>query len=465
MKLKGSLTARIASLFAAMAGGLLIIAGVVFDRAVSLHFDELDLHDLSAKFTILETLLSVTTSDQALSDLPSQIDNVFSGYDSIAICIETPVRESQYLMCDPRLQQMKDRLVDAGNNALKWKDMSGGVFIGQGMPMFVPLFDPTQVEVFIALDISHHVHFLKSMRFHLGIVILVAIACAAVLGWFAAKKGLEPMRRVASAASGLSAKSLGQRLSLEDAPSEMQALVQAFNGMLERLEASFLRLNEFSADIAHELRSPVSNLMTATQVAVSRSRSADEYREVLHSNLEEFDRLARMISDMLFLAKADNNMLPKGSEQVALETEVLALFDFYEALADEKSLSMQLTGQGAVIGDPLMLRRAVSNLLSNAIRHSNPGNTIEVCIQQSRDNKSIELSISNPGEAIPADQIPLVFERFYRVDPSRSRKGDGSGLGLSITRSIIEAHGGEISLTSNSNRTSFIIVLPIYRSA
>jgi two-component system heavy metal sensor histidine kinase CusS len=461
MKIKGSLTARIAALFAAMAGGMLIVAGIVFDRAVSIHFDELDLHDLSAKFSILETLLASVNSEEALSDLPAQISNVFSGYDSIAICIELPALESQPAICDSRIDQMRDSFVAAGSNhPIKWKDLSGKAFIGQGMSMDVPVSYSVQANVFIALDISHHQHFLESMRLYLGIGILLATVFAAILGWFAAKKGLEPMRRVASAASVLSAKSLGQRLSLEDAPSEMQELVRAFNGMLERLESSFDRLNDFSADIAHELRSPVSNLMTATQVALSRSRSADEYSEVLQSNLEEFNRLARMISDMLFLAKADNNILPIRNESVQLEKEVIALFEFYEALADEKGLSLQLNGGGSIQGDQLMLRRALSNLLSNAIRHTDSGNTIDVLIEELPD-KGIRLSINNPGKVIPADQIPRIFERFHRVDPSRSRNGDGTGLGLSITRSIVEAHGGEISVTSNLKGTCFTVILPI----
>ena len=228
--------------------------------------------------------------------------------------------------------------------------------------------------------------------------------------------------------------------------------------MLERLEASFRRLNEFSDDIAHELRSPVSNLMTETQVALTRARSADEYREVLHSNLEEFDRLARMVADMLFLAKTENGRLPTPLQTVRLEDQVSALFEFYEALAEEKQLQLMLEGQGSVLGEPLMLRRALSNLLSNAIRHTPSGEKIEFTIQQQKSG--VRLTITNPGEAIPADHIPRIFERFYRVDRSRSRQGDGSGLGLSITRSIIAAHGGEILVESNHSLTTFIIKIP-----
>ncbi len=195
-------------------------------------------------------------------------------------------------------------------------------------------------------------------------------------------------------------------------------------------------------------------------MALSRSRSAEEYQEALHSNLEEFERLARMIADMLFLAKADNGMLPKPEQNVALESEVRALFEFYEALAEEKGLTMKLVGKGSVIGDRLMLRRALSNLLSNAIRHTPAEHVITVTIK--RVNHQVHLLVSNPGEPIPRDHIPLVFERFHRGDPSRLRQGDGSGLGLSITRSIVEAHQGEIILESDPQQTTFTIRLPAH---
>lgn len=459
MTVRWSLTARLATLFAAMASGLLIVVGILIDRSVSTHFDELDLHALTAKVVTIETLLDTTTSYQALDALPDRVTDALAGHDSVALWLAIPQYEWVYSVLGDRFDGYRDLLNSSGENLIQWQDSYGASFIGRAVQQQIPLPEPAEIEVLIGLDISHHEHFLKQLRLRLGIGISVATLLAAMLGWLAAYKGLAPMRRVASTARNLSAKQLGERLSTADVPPEMQELVEAFNGMLERLEASFRRLNEFSADIAHELRSPVSNLMTETQVALSRVRSADEYREALHSNLEEFDRLARMIADMLFLAKADNGMLPKPVEQVVLETEVLAMFEFYEALAEEKQLRMKLSGTGVVVGDRLMLRRALSNLLSNAIRHTPKGMVIEVIIK--RESGTLLLSISNPGEPIPPDQIPLVFERFHRVDPSRLRQGDGSGLGLSITRSIIEAHGGQILLMSDADQTTFTIRLPI----
>jgi two-component system heavy metal sensor histidine kinase CusS len=240
-------------------------------------------------------------------------------------------------------------------------------------------------------------------------------------------------------------------------PAELAALVETMNAMLARLEESFLRLKDFSSDLAHELRTPISNLMTETQVALAQARSADEYREVLASNAEEYERLARMIGDMLFLAQADNGLLVPTRESVDLANEVRDLFDFFDALAEEKALRLSLSGDGKIMGDRLMLRRALANLLANAIRHTPAGGSVRVGIAAT--DSATTLEIENTGEPIPPEHLSRIFDRFYRVDPSRHRSNEGAGLGLAITRSIIEAHGGEITALSTANGVCFRIRL------
>lgn len=457
MKPALSLTTRLAALFAAMTSGLLIIVGIAVDRAVSAHFDELDLHDLSAKQMTIETLIASTTSEQALAHLPSRLNDALAGHQTIALRLSIPRYDWRYAVLDDRFEHPPQSLASNASGLIRWRDAHGTLHIGQAIEMRLPLPDPASVEVLLGLDISHHEHFLNSMRLQLGLGISAAALLAALLGWLLARKGLAPIHRVTRTASRLSAERLGERLSENDAPPEMRALVEAFNGMLDRLETSFRRLNEFSADIAHELRTPVSNLMTETQVALSRSRSAEEYRETLHSNLEEFERLARMIADMLFLAKADNGLLPQPAETVELQTEAGALVEFYEALAEEKRIQIRLSGTGQVIGDRLMLRRALSNLLSNAIRHTPQNETIDIRIRHHQGQ--VLLEVTNPGPPVPPDQLPLLFERFHRVDRSRTRQSDGSGLGLSITRSIVEAHQGSVDVKSDAGGTTFTITL------
>jgi two-component system heavy metal sensor histidine kinase CusS len=301
---------------------------------------------------------------------------------------------------------------------------------------------------------------MRAFEQSLWLAIAASIALTALLGWIAARRGLAPVREMADLTQGISANRLGDRLRPESVPTELIDLAIAFNAMLARLEGSFTRLSDFSSDLAHELRTPISNLMTETQVAISKARSADQYREVLYSNLEEYERLARMIADMLFLAKADNGLIVPSSELVDLAAEARELFGFYEAFAEEQNVGLVLAGAGAVRGDRLMLRRALSNLLSNAIRHTPRGGSVTVRLDRYKPEE-IELSVENPGEDIEPEHLPRLFDRFYRIDRSRQKaSSEGAGLGLAITKSIVEAHKGTIEVFSSNGSTRFAISFP-----
>jgi two-component system heavy metal sensor histidine kinase CusS len=230
--------------------------------------------------------------------------------------------------------------------------------------------------------------------------------------------------------------------------------------MIGRLEDSFNQLSHFSADIAHELRTPLTNLITQTQVGLGKSRTLEEYRELLYSNLEEQERLAKMINDMLWLAKSDHGLIKLEQTPLDLSDEVRELFGFFEALAEDKKIALTKEGHAhLILGDKAMLRRAISNLLSNAIRFTKSGETVLVRLDNPSDHE-VSLTVENPGSAIPAEHLPNLFDRFYRVDPSRARQSEGAGLGLAIVRSIIEAHSGRLEVTSKSDKTAFIIYLP-----
>lgn len=193
------------------------------------------------------------------------------------------------------------------------------------------------------------------------------------LGWLAVQRGLRPVTKMAEVAQGISAQRLQERLEVDVVPQELRPLARSFNAMLDRLADSLTRLSDFSSDLAHELRTPINTLMTQTQVSLSRPRTADEYREILYSNLEEYERMARMTSDMLFLAKADHGLVVPSREPIDLRSEVEALIEFYDALAAEKAIQLRTSGDARICGDRLMIRRAIGNLLSNAIRHSSVG--------------------------------------------------------------------------------------------
>jgi len=269
------------------------------------------------------------------------------------------------------------------------------------------------------------------------------------------------LRQMAHLAGRITAERLHERLPEDRVPPELREMAAAFNAMLDRLHESFRRLSDFSADLAHEMRTPVSNLMTQTQVTLSQARTPEDYQEILASNLEEYERLARMISDMLFLAKADNGLIVPTREAVDLAAEVAGLFEFYEALAEECGVHLEASGIAHVPGDRLMLRRAISNLLSNAIRHTAPGGIIRVFLSGPRDGeRGCVLAVENPCRQLSPEQLARLFDRFYRADPARRGSGEGAGLGLAITRSIAQAHGGDVAAISSPSGCRFELRLP-----
>lgn len=234
------------------------------------------------------------------------------------------------------------------------------------------------LTLLLVLDVTHHMAFFEALQRWFTIGLVISALVSAALGWVVARSGLRPLWQVTLMAASMSAKSLKERIPMEPVPMELQQLMASFNAMLARLDEAFVRLSNFSADIAHELRTPVSNLMTQTEVVLSRRRDIGAYEETLYSNLDDLKRMSRIIDDMLFLAKADKGLIVPQHEPVQLEKIVEKLFDYYQLVAEDRGLSLKASGEGSVLGDVLMLDRAISNLISNALRYTSQGNTM-VC--------------------------------------------------------------------------------------
>jgi two-component system, OmpR family, heavy metal sensor histidine kinase CusS len=258
-------------------------------------------------------------------------------------------------------------------------------------------------------------------------------------------------------AKSVTAHSLRDRMPADSVPVEFAELARSLNLMLDRLQQDFQRLMDFSSDLAHELRTPLSNLLTQTQVALSRKRDGDAYRDILASNAEELERLSKTISDMLFLAKTENRIDLPSRERILLHDEVRALFDFYEAVAHDKMVSLVLIGQAELSGDRLMIRRAISNLLSNAMRHADPDSQVQVSLSDTLN--VVRLEVANQGPAISEVDLPRIFDRFYRADPARAHPtSEGAGLGLAITQAIVASHGGVVVAESSQRQTRFVMI-------
>lgn len=456
-----SLTFRLTLLFALASTAVLLVLGFIVKASVEQHFQEQDMTLLEGKLELIRHALERVHSPDDLDTLVQQMDDALIGHHGLAVAVTGTDGRTLFATRDsPFPQALLERVSkpDAGRPFV-WETADGMPFRGivGTLPSGIAGAPPAVVAV--ATDISHHRHFMDGFRRSLWLVVLGGSIATGLLGWVVARRGLAPLREIGALAAQVSARSLDRRLPAEAVPVELADLAQSLNAMLGRLEESFRRLSDFSSDLAHELRTPVSNLMTQTQVALSRTRTADEYREVLESNAEEFERLSRMIGDMLFLAKADNGLIVPAHEVFELADEVAALFEFYGAVADERHVVLRLQGRGKAGGDRLMLRRALGNLLSNALRHTPDGGRVDVKIDAEPGGMT-RLAVENSGAPIPTEHLPRLFDRFYRVDASRHNGGDGAGLGLAITRSIIQAHGGEIRVRSVVQGTVFEFTLP-----
>jgi two-component system, OmpR family, heavy metal sensor histidine kinase CusS len=456
-----SLVSRLTLLFAAVSTTVLLLLGLLIGSLVERHFEELDMELLDGKLELLSHALEKVRSAPELAALPRQLDDSLVGHHGLAVLVLQP--GGQRLYATEGASFPPEVLAGAGlppRHPTLWTDAEKHPYRGLAALAATGIPGAAPAVVAVSTDMAHHEHFMRSFQNALWLVVGLAALLTGFLGWVAARRGLAPLREISRSAAGITAKRLDQRLAVASIPVELAEVAQTLNEMLARLEESFRRLSDFSSDLAHELRTPVSNLLTQTQVTLSRTRTLDEYQDVLASNAEEFERLSRTIADMLLLAKSDNELIVPHREPVDLAAEVGSLAEFYEALVDEKHITLRCAGSGVVLGDRLMLRRAVGNLLSNAVRHTPERGRITLHVDDS-SGSAVVLSVENTGETVALEHLPRLFDRFYRVDPSRQRFGEGAGLGLAITRSIARAHGGEVSVHSANGVTRFEIRLPV----
>ena len=442
-----SLSNRLALLFAACTAVVSLFAGVLFSRGSEAHFVELDRQ-------LLETqLIGVrrAVQDTHGHDPRMRLDDELSRQADLTLRIKdsngtqwhgSPIPAPPELPERPGLSTLRDADNDYRVlNALLYPDRT----------------DSPQLT--LLLNITHHQHFLQRMQRLIWLTVGLSALATALLGAWAARRGLRPLRRMGAIASSVSARSLNARLPEQHMPVELAELARSINDMLGRLDDAFQRLSAFSADIAHELRTPLSNLLTHTQVTLTRERSLEDYREALHGNLEELQWMAQLVNDMLYLAKADHGLLALHREPLQLAEEVDILLDFFAPLAEDFNVRLGRDGESLIEGDRNMLRRALSNLLDNALRFTPSGGEVRVRIVDV--GQGVSVCVENNGEGVPADLLPRLFDRFYRADPSRQEgSSEHAGLGLAITRSIIRAHGGDIRCESAEGWTRFVIELP-----
>ncbi len=308
----------------------------------------------------------------------------------------------------------------------------------------------------VAVETHSEREIVEDYQDNLCIVLLFGILLSVVIGLVGARRSIRPLQSIVEKVSGITTTQLHQRLDETSLPLELRRLAETLNGFLSRIEEGFQRLSQFSVDLAHELRTPINNLMGETELALTRQRSALEYRQVLESSLEEYARLSTLIDSLLFLARTENPRNQIKYEWIPLPQILNKLCEFYGIAAEEKQVKLICEASGELYADLILFRQAVSNLLSNALQHTDSGGTITLSSRHT--DHCVEIIVEDTGVGIAPEHLPHILNRFYRVDSARSKKSGGTGLGLAIVKSIMALHNGSVRISSTVNQGTKIIL-------
>lgn len=460
-RLRGSLALRIA--MASVVFGLVVAAGTVAVGFwnLSKQLDERAVGEMHGRRELLVHLLSTIPSMVAIADSKERFADLFFGHDDLHLALLEPkTRQVIAAFSDVATQSVIGLgHVNAPPDVMHAWVTPGGTRYS-GWHSTVGLADGSTVEFYLSIDRRGDAALLEGFVKTTLLALPLLLVLVAVGAGLIAKTGLDPVRRFNKLAASIGTKSLSKRVAVSGLPNELADMATEFNGMLKRIDEGYQQLEEFSGDLAHEMRTPVATMLGRTQVALSRSRTADEFREVMEGNVDELERLSALINDMLFIARSDHDANPIQSEPVDLVAEAQRVADYLSLIADEKGVQIQVLGKAPVISaDRLLVQRAITNLVTNAIRHSNERGIVTIEIATVRGLAALE--VANVGQTIAPEHLERVFDRFFRADAARSRDAGGSGLGLAIVRSIARAHQGEVGVHSTDGHTSFALQLPI----
>jgi two-component system heavy metal sensor histidine kinase CusS len=445
-----SLSMRLGLTVSILGALLVVFLAVLAFIALTHELDKLSRASLQSKMQQIEHSLTLYGNSRDISTEPHILLDQVMGHDNLNLTLYNP----EYLrapllkfgagLADPRVEL---KAATAASDALTYSrstDGEGRHFLTAAR--LVQLKDGTRVAVLLSVDSANDDALLSAYLRSTIIALPLLLVLIGISAWAVVHRGLAPLREFRKVTAMISAQDLSHRLSVVKMPQELSELAHGINFMLHRLDNGIAQLAQFSDDLAHELRSPITNLMGKAQVTLSRERPTEEYKAVLESCTEELGRVTRIVSDMLFLAQVSHPSTLVPFETITLEDEAVKVADLFSLSAEEKNIRLSVTGSGKTIGDRLMIQRAISNLLSNAIRHCPAGQSIAIIVESHATQ--VSLHIGNPGTGIEPQYLPHLFDRFYRVDASRSRAEGGTGLGLAIVRSIMSLHQGTAEVKS-----------------
>jgi len=424
---------------------------------------------LADKVHVLQTMLRERPGDQDALHEEVELESAARRYEQFYIRL-LDARSTTLLMTPGManqldLAQLASQTQSHRDRTVQMKGRNGKSFrvISASAPVGSPASQTDTLQ--IAVDVSQKEALLARYRFWFWAVLVATSVLLPLVGYRIARHGIRPVEEIAATARRITSTNLRERIGSEGYPSELASLAGTFNEMLERLEESFERISRFTADIAHDLRTPVNIIRGEAEVALARARTVGEYRDVLESSLEEAVRLSELIGDLLFLARAQSPLTDLHRENVNIGELLTTVRDYYEASATNAGIRFEVNNGAEPLNaelDRSLMLRAVSNLVSNAIAHTPLGGT--VTLAATSKDAAIRIEISDTGVGIPAEALPKVFDRFFRVDPSRSKASGGTGLGLAIVESILTLHGGSAEIASQLGRgTSVTLRIPISR--
>ncbi len=461
MKRHWSLTTRLSCVFAVLVFVLIGAVGALLYRGLAMQLQQRDDGALIARVDQIRALLQDENARELVRTRPRLFANMLNNPEAMLV-LRYPGQPPLVEINPSRSALPQPRVVSADASVTRadvahFLDQTGTPLSAVAAMATTGVGEPP-IEIMAGRLMAERTRLLQSYRNRILLLAAFAALISSAVGFVLIRRGLAPVRRLAGHVDSVNTANLDGRIDDAGAPLELFPLIQAFNNMLDRLGSGFTRLSQVSTDLAHDLRTPINNLLGQTQVALSKTRSAEEYEQLLASNAEEFERLMRMADNMLFLARSEHQQTVLEWQTLEIESELARIADYFEGPALDRDLGIVVSGTGRLNADAVMLRRALANLLANAVRHADEGSVIYVT--GAVLPTEVVLAVENRGPGIPPALQARLFDRFFRGDTARTDSGQSSGLGLSIVRTIMTLHHGVCRVHSADGLTRFELVFP-----
>lgn len=446
--MKLSISKRLAAMFAVASFVMLAVLSFAMHGLLKRELERHQSNELQARWTMYKPIIMRNDDVEHWTYVRSKFDNSISENNRVSLWVQGA--DSHFRYGSP--------LTDEQQHSIGIQGFGQVMLPGHKAPLKTYSAEVEAhgerpaVRLTVGIDSTPFVETVHA--FTVGLIALTVVGAlgAAGLGYYISRVGLRPLDRLSGEARGLSPGHLSRRLQTDTLAPELSELADSFNGALSRLETAYQQLEAFNADVAHELRTPLGNLIGQTEVTLSRERNPTELKEALHSNLEDLERLRAIVNDMLFLARADRGERAPNRVQVSIAQEVSHAVEYLEFIFEEAGVKVRIEGDAQASIETSLFRRAVTNLLQNAVQHAPRGAEIVVFVLHQPG--AIRVSVQNSGSGIAREHLSRLFDRFYRVDSSRSGSRENHGLGLAIVRAVATMHGGTVFAESDDGATT-----------